>query len=142
MKRKLAILMSFLMLLTMIPMQAFADDKGLLAGDEKAKIELVYMKYNDGVTESGGKLNGTSGDGLQCHPETPANLAVGDKFLLGVKISDIANIKAVADGNGMNSIIATVLYDSTYVTAEAKTSISRYSPLRLNTDGAQAGDLF
>ena len=110
MKRRISLILSFIMIISLIPASGFADTRA--AG--KANIDLVYMEYKEGMSD-------TAGSGLRCQPASiPDELSVNDEVLIGLKLSNLDQLEA--SKLGLYSIMAGIKYDTRYLEPVSNTS--------------------
>ena len=112
-KRLFSLLLMCAMVFTSIPISAIADTGGLLNPTQKAKMELLLMDYDPGVTDAtiGKPLNKG-----KIHEITPEQIPASGEFLVAIKIGDLERIK---EGNkGIYSANVTVKFDPMYLDVE------------------------
>lgn len=110
-KKGLSILLSLAMLITVLPITAFAVDG--LVGTDKAKVSLVYMEYKAGFTlDSQGR---NEENPIVEEKAVPAGIEskAEHEFMLGIKLSEFTNLTAAP--SGMNIFGLGIKYDPTYI---------------------------
>lgn len=142
-KRSIALFLSFMFVLTAIPLNVVAAGSGLKPGKEKAKIIFEYMEYNEDVTidrsdeywlEDAGR---TAREPIVHTAPLPADgFNKDDYVLIGFKLSDIPNI-AESD-SALNTVKIVIQYDTNYLKPEGNTQIKENYSYRLGGRNSNA----
>ena len=124
-KKILAILLSLVMVLGMMPSVAFAND-GLVSGASKAAIEIHLLNADDSSETSFHPWGDDDGD-----------ITYGSKFYLGFYAKDFANIKEMEDG--LSTVVIQFEYDPNNLRMEPEYK-DTYGKA-VGDDGSYDGDL-
>lgn len=101
-----SLLIAISMIFSLIPIKvSFAE----LIGTDKGLVELVYMQKDPNATDGSFQY-------IESEKPDPANVQVGDRFYVGVRISNMENLVGASDG--LFNFGAGIVFDPNYLTLE------------------------
>ena len=115
-KKIFSLVLMCAMIFTSMPITGFADVAGLINPAEKAKMELVLMDYDEGITDDNISLN----EG-KIHEIAPSQIPASGEFLVAIRIGDLRRI--MEGSKGIYSTNVTIRFDPTYLEIEPITTL-------------------